>query len=225
MTSTSSFMQRLSSDRCSSFNVALRPHAETVRTIRDREPRTSTSSFTQRLSSDRCSSFSVALWPHAETVRTIRDGEPRTSTSSFTQRLSSDLLAASFFFIQRQAWNSWLVWQKVCNATDLCHMECTNFSDVGRQHKQFGRCINCQASKVGVISNDFCKSTGVINVGAISNDFCKSADVMTNSNVGDNDTFVWFQCQVQVLRKAHMLSTPLSKEKCPQHCLDSKSFQ
>ena len=76
-------------------------------------------------------------------------------------------------------------------------MECTNFSDVGRQHKQFGHCINRQASKVGVISNDFCKSIDVVNVGAILNDFCKSVDVMTNSNAGDNDTFAWFQCQVQ----------------------------
>ena len=35
----------------STFNVALRPHAETMRTIRDRDPRTATSTFTQLLSS------------------------------------------------------------------------------------------------------------------------------------------------------------------------------
>ena len=33
------------------FNVALRPHAEAVETIRDGEPRTATSTFTQLVSS------------------------------------------------------------------------------------------------------------------------------------------------------------------------------
>ena len=60
--------------------------AETIRTIRDREPRTSTSTFTQLLSS-----VSVqCCFTSTETIRTFRDGEPRTVTSTFTQLLSSE---------------------------------------------------------------------------------------------------------------------------------------
>ena len=55
---------------------------ETVRTIRDGEPRTSTSTFTQLLNSDTTASraslfffFKYALRPHMETLRFIKDGE------------------------------------------------------------------------------------------------------------------------------------------------------
>ena len=61
---------------------------ETVRTIRDREPRMATSTFTQLLSSVvrvQC------CFTSTETVRTVsvRDREPRTATTTFTQLLSS----------------------------------------------------------------------------------------------------------------------------------------
>ena len=59
---------------------------ETLRTIRDGEPRTATSTFTQLLSS-----FFWCWFKSKETIRTIRDGEPRTATSSFTLFLSSFL--------------------------------------------------------------------------------------------------------------------------------------
>ena len=52
---------------------------ETVRTIRDGEPRTSTSTFTQLLNS--LVDVQVqCCFTSAETVRTIRDGKPRTAT-------------------------------------------------------------------------------------------------------------------------------------------------
>ena len=53
---------------------------ETIRSIRDGEPRTATSNFTQLLSSVLQCSFTST-----ETIRSIRDGEPRTATSTFTQ--------------------------------------------------------------------------------------------------------------------------------------------
>ena len=61
---------------------------ETIRTIRDGEPRTSTSNFTQLLSSD---SFTLVQcsFTSTKTIRTIRDGEPRAASSTFTQLLSS----------------------------------------------------------------------------------------------------------------------------------------
>ena len=59
---------------------------KTVRSIRDRKPRTATSTFTQLLSSDAVPVQST------ETIRTIRDREPRTATSTFTQLLSSEIL-------------------------------------------------------------------------------------------------------------------------------------
>ena len=63
---------------------------ETVRTIRNGEPRTATLTFTELLSSD-VSTVSVRVQcclTSTETVRTIRDGEPRTATSTFTRLLS-----------------------------------------------------------------------------------------------------------------------------------------
>ena len=63
---------------------------ETVRTVRDGEPRTATSTFTQLLSS---TDIQIqCCFTSTETVRTILDREPRAPTSSFTQVLSSDEL-------------------------------------------------------------------------------------------------------------------------------------
>ena len=65
---------------------------ETIRTVKDREPRTSISTLTQLLSSMILNSSSdVALRPQRpyEPLETIRDGEPSTSISTFTQLLRS----------------------------------------------------------------------------------------------------------------------------------------
>ena len=60
---------------------------ETIRTVRDGDPRTAISIFTQLLSGSviLCS----VILTSTETIRTIRDGKPRTATSTFTQLLSS----------------------------------------------------------------------------------------------------------------------------------------
>ena len=66
---------------------------ETIRTIRDGEPRTAPSTFTD--TAPELWSLTVQVqcgFTSTETVRTIRGGEPRTATSTFTQLLSSDLL-------------------------------------------------------------------------------------------------------------------------------------
>ena len=60
---------------------------ETIRTVRDGEPRTATSTFTQLLSSE--SGQVQCCFTSTETIWTIRDGEPRTTTSTFTQLPSS----------------------------------------------------------------------------------------------------------------------------------------
>ena len=57
----------------------------TVRTFRDREPRTATSTFTQLMSTGD-SQRPMFLYVHRK--RKIRDVEPRTTTSTFTQLLS-----------------------------------------------------------------------------------------------------------------------------------------
>ena len=72
---------------------------ETVRTIRDGEPRAATSTFTQFLGSD---DRSFCVGP-LETRGTFRDGEPRTATSIFTQLLCSVFVAVVFLcFLQVQ---------------------------------------------------------------------------------------------------------------------------
>ena len=72
-----------------SFCVLVPTSTETIRTIRDGEPRTATSTFTQLLSSDMLIQVKYCS-TSTETIRTIRDGEPRTPTSIFTQLLSSE---------------------------------------------------------------------------------------------------------------------------------------
>ena len=62
---------------------------ETIRTIRDREPRTATSTFTQLLSSVQ---VHCRLITSTETIRTVRDGEPRTATSASTHLLGCSCL-------------------------------------------------------------------------------------------------------------------------------------
>ena len=62
---------------------------ETIRTIRDGEPRTATSTFTQLLSSVPWVQVQCCFM-FTETIRTIRDAEPTTATSTFTQLLSSE---------------------------------------------------------------------------------------------------------------------------------------
>ena len=59
---------------------------ETIRLIRDGEPKTATSTVTQLLSS-----LLQCCFTFTETIRLIRDGEPKTATSTLTQHLSSDL--------------------------------------------------------------------------------------------------------------------------------------
>ena len=68
---------------------------ETIRIIRDGEPRTSTSTFTQLLNSPPTMVQVQCCFTPTETVRAIMDGEPRTSTSTFTQLLSSNLGCSS----------------------------------------------------------------------------------------------------------------------------------
>ena len=55
---------------------------ETLRTVRDGEPRKATSTFTQLLSLVQCCFMST------ETTKTVRDGDSRKATSTFTQLLS-----------------------------------------------------------------------------------------------------------------------------------------
>ena len=64
-------------------------YTETIRTIRDMEPRTATSTFTQLLSSVFGKVQVQCFFTYTETIRTIRDMEPRTASSTFTQLLSS----------------------------------------------------------------------------------------------------------------------------------------
>ena len=65
---------------------------ETIRTIRDGEPRTATSTFTQLLSSE----IVQCCFTSTETIKTIRDGEPRTATSTFTQLLNFEIVQCCF---------------------------------------------------------------------------------------------------------------------------------
>ena len=62
--------------------------AETLRTIRDGEPRMATPTFIQLRSSETHPSVQCCFTA-TETIRTIRDGEPRTATPTFIQLLLS----------------------------------------------------------------------------------------------------------------------------------------
>ena len=87
------------SSSSSSASSMLFTSKETVRTIRDEEPRTATSTFTQLLSS---ATLSVQCYfTSTETVRTIRDGEHRTATSTFTQHLSSVVHCSMLLYVHR----------------------------------------------------------------------------------------------------------------------------
>ena len=70
--------------------------SESIRTIRDREPRTSTSTCTQLLRSESIFARVWCWFTSAETVGIIRNREPRTSTSTFTQLLSSEMECDTF---------------------------------------------------------------------------------------------------------------------------------
>ena len=74
---------------------------ETIRTIRDGEPRTATSTFTQLLSSAFGLVQVQCCVTSTETIRNIMDRKPRTATSTFTQLLSSGvcLFCSSFIII------------------------------------------------------------------------------------------------------------------------------
>ena len=74
---------------------------ETVRTIRDGEPRTATSTSTQLLRSMRGFTEVTSCFTSTETVWTVRDGEPRTSTSTFTQLLSSNEEGLVVLYVHR----------------------------------------------------------------------------------------------------------------------------
>ena len=63
---------------------------ETIRKIRDGEPRTATSTFTQLLNSVPWVQIQCCFTLTETVLRTIRDGEPRMATSTFTQLLSSE---------------------------------------------------------------------------------------------------------------------------------------
>ena len=65
---------------------------ETVRTIRDGEPRTTTSTFTQFLGSENSQFIVPCCFTSTETVRAIWDREPRTSTSTTTPELKARCL-------------------------------------------------------------------------------------------------------------------------------------
>ena len=65
---------------------------ETLRTIRDREPRTATSTFTQLLGSENSQFIVPCCFTSTETVRATRDSEPRTSTSITTPELKARCL-------------------------------------------------------------------------------------------------------------------------------------
>ena len=65
---------------------------ETMRTIRDGEPKKAGSTLTQLLNSAHTKGpfkFSVALHPQRTTIKSVRDREPRTVTSTLTQLLNS----------------------------------------------------------------------------------------------------------------------------------------
>ena len=68
---------------------------ETVRTIKDREPRTSTSTVTLLLISD-STAFFKCCFTSTETVRIIRDGEPGNGHLDFHTALKA-LFSAGFF--------------------------------------------------------------------------------------------------------------------------------
>ena len=76
---------------------------ETIRTIRDGEPRTATSTFTQLLTSEGgfFFFFMFHFFTSTETIRTIRDGEPRTAASNFTHLLRSDTSSSSLLYVHR----------------------------------------------------------------------------------------------------------------------------
>ena len=77
---------------CKWPQVCCRTSTETVRTLRDGEPRTATSTFTQLLSS---TDVQVqCCFTSTETKRTIRDGSPGTAISIFT-RLPSVYLCST----------------------------------------------------------------------------------------------------------------------------------
>ena len=63
---------------------------ETIRLVRDGEPRTATSTVTRLLSFDVWCSVQCCF-TSTETIRLIRDGEPRTATSTFTRLLSFEV--------------------------------------------------------------------------------------------------------------------------------------
>ena len=73
-----------SSDVCLTFT-------ETIRSVKDREPRMATSTLTQLLSSEIFVQVQCCF-KSTETIRAIMDGEPRTATatSTFAQLLTSD---------------------------------------------------------------------------------------------------------------------------------------
>ena len=69
---------------------------ETIRTVRDGEPRTSTSTVTQLLSSETLQfQFSVALHPR-KPYGLLGTGSPGRPTSTLTQLLSSEILQFQF---------------------------------------------------------------------------------------------------------------------------------
>ena len=74
---------------------------ETIRTVRDGEPRTATSTFIQLLSSVRVGI--QCCFTSTETLWTIRDGEPGTATSTFTQLSSSqDARLQMLLYVHRE---------------------------------------------------------------------------------------------------------------------------
>ena len=98
---------RLSHSSCALNNSSSQccfTSTETVRTIRDGEPRTATSTFTQLLSS--VSVFvSALLYVHRNHQALL--GTPRTATSTFTQPLSSDYVTRQILFTYIFAHAQW----------------------------------------------------------------------------------------------------------------------
>ena len=72
---------------------------ETVRPIRNGEPRMATSTFTQLLRSEANTNSFQFSFQSAATTRLIRDEEPRTATSTLTQLLPQQMVRVSFIRI------------------------------------------------------------------------------------------------------------------------------
>ena len=144
------------------ISVVLRS-AETIRTVKDGEPRTSTSIFTQLLSSVTDCSSSVLLY----VLRDHKDclgGEPRTSTSIFTQLLSSvtDCSNSVLLYVLRDHKDCWGGEPRIATSTFTQLLN----SDKDQSHNYLSI---SKVIRIRLIS--FCSSSGLSQLGG----FCFAA--------------------------------------------------